>query len=266
MNPTGSPGRWTHSSWGWQIAAAECEGRGWGSARWAPEWGGGGGGGELITRRQFCSVTVSQQGEWLSHLTVLRVDCSLGHVQDGAQGLDVVALPVPDWLCQDLQLQILLLAHVLALRLEETVLKQCFREDTPSLPQAQTLVDLTARFLKAFMQACRSARSGCWSWGDTMNKRAKVSLMKHNVLLCLTNVVKGFGADLHVSVQLLEQRRVALQPGEGFTQAGGESQDAWRRRPLRLHVPTQLFAGKDQQRFIGNKSPESRLSRIFILR
>lgn len=56
---------------------------------------------------------------WLSHLTGLRVDCCLGHVQNGAQGFDVVALPVPDWLGQDLQLQVLLLPHVLALGLEE---------------------------------------------------------------------------------------------------------------------------------------------------
>lgn len=68
-------------------------------------------------------MTVSQQGECFffltTHLTVLRVDCRLGHVQNGAQGFDVVALPVPDWLGQDLQLQILLLPHVLALSLEE---------------------------------------------------------------------------------------------------------------------------------------------------
>lgn len=75
-----------------------------------------------------------------------------------------------------------------------------------------------------------------------MNKRADVSLMKPSVLLCLTFALKRFGADLHVSVQLLEQRRVALQPGEGFAQAGGESQDARRRRPLRLHVLAQLLA------------------------
>lgn len=55
---------------------------------------------------------------WLSHLTVLRVDCSLGHVQNGAQGFDVLTLPVPDWLGQDLQLQVLLLPHILALGLE----------------------------------------------------------------------------------------------------------------------------------------------------
>lgn len=72
----------------------------------------------------------------------------------------------------------------------------------------------------------------------------------------MTFALERFGADLHVSVQLLEQRRVALQPGEGFTQAGGESQDARRRRPLRLHVAAQLLAGKGKQRFLSYKSPD----------
>lgn len=71
-----------------------------------------------ICRDSASKVSVSTT-DWVSHLTVLRVDCSQGHVQNGAQGFDVVALPVPDGLGQDLQLQVLLLPHVLALGLEE---------------------------------------------------------------------------------------------------------------------------------------------------
>lgn len=99
---------------------------------------------------------------WVSHLTVLRVDCSLGHVQNGAQGFDVVALPVPDGLGQDLQLQVLLLPHVLALRLEEQ--QGASQRGLATTSASRELVlRLTPRFLKAFMQACRSALSGCWS-------------------------------------------------------------------------------------------------------
>lgn len=40
-------------------------------------------------------------------------------MKNRAKGFDVVTLPVSDWLGQDLQLQVLLLPHVLALGLEE---------------------------------------------------------------------------------------------------------------------------------------------------
>lgn len=79
-------------------------------------------------------VTTSRGSHRLSHLTVWRVDRSLGHVQHGAQGLDVVALPVPDGLGQDLQLQVLLLPHVLALGLERTAWS--LRESAPPLAHA----------------------------------------------------------------------------------------------------------------------------------
>ena len=50
-------------------------------------------------------------------LTAGTLDQDLGHVEDAAQGLDVLALPAADGLRQDLQLQLLSLPHLLTLRL-----------------------------------------------------------------------------------------------------------------------------------------------------
>lgn len=52
------------------------------------------------------SLTAALRGNWLGYLercdeylTVLCVDRGLGHVKNGPEGLDVVPLPVSDWLC-----------------------------------------------------------------------------------------------------------------------------------------------------------------------
>lgn len=52
---------------------------------------------------------------------------------------------------------------------------------------------------------------------------------------------EGRVAHLHVPVQFFQQRWVPLQPGEGFTQTGGQSQDPGSGRPLCLHVLPQLL-------------------------
>ena len=56
---------------------------------------------------------------------------------------------------------------------------------------------------------------------------------------------RSLGLYLHVSLQLLQQRGVLVQPHEGPTKAGGEGQDAWSTRPLALHELIQLFTGED---------------------
>ena len=56
---------------------------------------------------------------WRSdYQAALSEDTGLDHVEDRAKGSDVIALPVPDWLREDLQLQLLPLPHLQALRLE----------------------------------------------------------------------------------------------------------------------------------------------------
>lgn len=50
-------------------------------------------------------------------------------------------------------------------------------------------------------------------------------------------------AYLHVSLQLLQQGGVLVQPHEGLAEAGGEGQDAWAAGPLALHELVQLLTG-----------------------
>lgn len=52
------------------------------------------------------SLTAALRRNWLGYLercdeylTALCVDHGLGHVKNGSESLDVVPLPVPDWLC-----------------------------------------------------------------------------------------------------------------------------------------------------------------------
>ena len=47
---------------------------------------------------------------------------------------------------------------------------------------------------------------------------------------------------LHVSLQLLQESGVLVQPHEGLTQAGGQGEDAWDTGPLTLHELVQLLA------------------------
>lgn len=49
---------------------------------------------------------------------------------------------------------------------------------------------------------------------------------------------------LHVSLQLLQQGRVLVQPHEGLAEAGGQGQDTWRAGSLALHELVQFLAGK----------------------
>lgn len=181
----GWPGRWIHSSWGWQTAAAECEGRGWGSARWAPEkyqWVGG----DFIVHHQFCSGRVSQQGEFFEHPLAFSPDrfaCWLlpGTCAERGPGF-WCRRPPSSWLARSGSAAP---GPSSSARpgTEPGRTARCFREGTAPLTQAQRWVHLTARFLKAFMQACRSGLSGCWSWGEAMNQRVEGSLMKPSVLL-----------------------------------------------------------------------------------
>lgn len=52
------------------------------------------------------------------YLGARTLDQDLTHVQDGAQSLDVIPLPQPDGLREDLQLQLLTLPDLLALNLK----------------------------------------------------------------------------------------------------------------------------------------------------
>lgn len=69
---------------------------------------------------------------WRQYLAAGTLDQDLGHVDDAAQGLDVVALPVADGLGQDLQLQFLPLPHLLTLRLGAQEERQGRRAPRPS--------------------------------------------------------------------------------------------------------------------------------------
>lgn len=51
-----------------------------------------------------------------------------------------------------------------------------------------------------------------------------------------------FGQYLHVSLQLLQQRGVLVQPHEGLAKAGGEGQDAWHAGALALHELAEFLA------------------------
>lgn len=48
---------------------------------------------------------------------------------------------------------------------------------------------------------------------------------------------------LHVSLQLLQECGILVQPHEGLAQAGGEGQDAWRASALALHELAELLTG-----------------------
>lgn len=48
---------------------------------------------------------------------------------------------------------------------------------------------------------------------------------------------------LHVSLQLLQQCGVLVQPHEGLAKAGGEGQDAWHTGALALHELAELLTG-----------------------
>lgn len=47
---------------------------------------------------------------------------------------------------------------------------------------------------------------------------------------------------LNVSLQLLQQRGVLVQPHEGLAETGGQGQDAWYTGALALHELAELLA------------------------
>ena len=59
---------------------------------------------------------------------------------------------------------------------------------------------------------------------------------------------------LHVSLQLLQQCGVLVQPHEGLTEAGGEGQDAWATGPQALHELIQLLTVEDRHTHTHNPS------------
>lgn len=65
----------------------------------------------------FCGPERQQMNVSSQYLWAGTLDQHLAHVEDGAQGLDVVPLPQPDGLGEDLQLQLLALPHLLTLGL-----------------------------------------------------------------------------------------------------------------------------------------------------
>ena len=60
----------------------------------------------------------------LRYLAPSALNQDLGHVNDVAQGLNVISLPAPDGLRQDLQLQLLPFPYFLTLRLRSTEHRQ----------------------------------------------------------------------------------------------------------------------------------------------
>ena len=65
----------------------------------------------------LCTAGQKRSQRALQYLTSSTLNHDLGHVNDTAQGLDVISLPAADGFRQDLQLQLLPFPHVLTLGL-----------------------------------------------------------------------------------------------------------------------------------------------------
>ncbi len=68
--------------------------------------------------------------------------------------------------------------------------------------------------------------------------------IKETHLIQLVDIQMYFPLYLHMSLQLLQQGRVLVEPHERLTEAGGQAQDPWSAGPLTLHELVELVTVK----------------------